>query len=226
MDADIANLTSIGVEIRCDVAVSDPESLKADYNAVIVATGTQVATRMDVPGEDAQGSVNGLDFLAEVANGADLDLTGKRVVVVGGGNVAMDAARVSLRLGAAEARVAYRRTRAEMPAHHVESKDAEAEGAVFELLVAPTEVLTRDGKVTGVRLPADAARRPGRLRAPQPRADPRQRVRPRLRPGDLHHRHEPRPEAVRSPRRQARPDHRRPEDAADQRRRTCSPPAT
>ena len=152
VDADIANLTSIGVEIRCDVSVSDPESLKADFNAVIVATGTQVATRMDVPGEDAEGSVNGLDFLSEVANGADLDLTGKRVVVVGGGNVAMDAARVSLRLGAKEARVAYRRTRAEMPAHHVESKDAEAEGAVFELLVAPTEVVTRDGKVTGVRL--------------------------------------------------------------------------
>jgi len=153
VDADIANLTSIGVEIRCNVSVSDPEALKADgYDAVIVATGTQVATRMDVPGEDAEGSVNGLDFLAAVANGAAPELTGKRVVVVGGGNVAMDAARVSLRLGAREARVAYRRTRAEMPAHHVESKDAEAEGALFELLVAPTEVVTRDGKVTGLRL--------------------------------------------------------------------------
>ncbi len=153
VDADIANLTSIGVEIRCNVSVSDPEALKADgYDAVIVATGTQVATRMDVPGEDAEGSVNGLDFLAAVSNGAAPELTGKRVVVVGGGNVAMDAARVSLRLGAREARVAYRRTRAEMPAHHVESKDAEAEGAVFELLVAPTEIVTRGGLVTGVRL--------------------------------------------------------------------------
>jgi len=153
VDADIANLTSLGVEIRCDAAVSDPTALKADgYDAVIVATGTQVATRMDVPGEDADGSVNGLDFLADVANGRAIDLTGKRVVVVGGGNVAMDAARVSLRLGAAQAHVAYRRTRAEMPAHHVESKDAEAEGALFELLVAPTEVVTRDGKVTGIRL--------------------------------------------------------------------------
>ena len=131
VDADIANLTSIGVEIRCDSAVSDPRSLEADYDAVIMATGTQVATRMDIPGEDAQGSVTGLDFLAQVADGTEVDLTGKRVVVVGGGNVAMDAARVSLRLGAAEARIAYRRTRAEMPAHHVESKDAEAEGAVF-----------------------------------------------------------------------------------------------
>jgi len=153
VDADIANLTSLGVEIRCDAQVCDPTALKADgYDAVIVATGTQVATRMDVPGEDADGSVNGLDFLADVANGKAPDLTGKRVVVVGGGNVAMDAARVSLRLGAAEAHVAYRRTRAEMPAHHVESKDAEAEGALFDLLVAPTEVVTREGHVTGIRL--------------------------------------------------------------------------
>ena len=152
VDADIANLTSIGVEIRCDSAVSDPRSLEADYDAVIMATGTQVATRMDIPGEDARGSVTGLDFLVQVADGTEVDLTGKRVVVVGGGNVAMDAARVSLRLGAAEARIAYRRTRAEMPAHHVESKDAEAEGAVFELLVAPTEIITRDGAVVGIRL--------------------------------------------------------------------------
>lgn len=153
VDADIANLTSLGVEIRCNATVADPQALKDDgYDAVIMATGTQVATRMEVPGEDAKGSVNGLDFLADVANGAAPDLTGKRVVVVGGGNVAMDAARVSLRLGAAEARVAYRRTRDEMPAHHVESKDAEAEGAVFELLVAPTEVVTTEGRVTGVKL--------------------------------------------------------------------------
>jgi len=153
VDADIANLTALGVEIRCNAPVTDPEALKADgFDAVILATGTQVATRMDVPGEDASGSVNGLDFLAAVANGQAPDLSGKRVVVVGGGNVAMDAARVSLRLGAAEAKVAYRRTRAEMPAHHVESKDAEAEGAVFELLVAPTEVVVTNGAVTGVRM--------------------------------------------------------------------------
>jgi len=153
VDADIANLTVLGVEIRCNAPVTDPEALKAQgFDAVILATGTQVATRMDVPGEDASGSVNGLDFLAAVANGQAPDLSGKRVVVVGGGNVAMDAARVSLRLGAAEAKVAYRRTRAEMPAHHVESKDAEAEGAVFELLVAPTEVVVTNGAVTGVRM--------------------------------------------------------------------------
>ena len=153
VDADIANLTSLGVEIECDAAVSDVEALKAGgYDAVIVATGTQVASRMDVPGEDAEGSVNGLDFLNDVANNHAPDLTGKRVVIVGGGNVAMDAARVARRLGAGEAKVVYRRTRAEMPAHHVEADDAEAEGAVFEFLVNPTEVITSAGKVSGVRL--------------------------------------------------------------------------
>ena len=153
VDADIANLTSLGVEIECNATVADLEALKGEgYDAVVVATGTQVATRMDVPGEDADGSVNGLDFLGDVANDKAPDLTGRKVVIVGGGNVAMDAARVALRLGAKEARVAYRRTRAEMPAHHVEADDAEAEGAVFDFLVAPTEVVTSDGKVTGVKL--------------------------------------------------------------------------
>jgi heterodisulfide reductase subunit A len=154
VEADIANLASLGVEIECDVQITDLAALRSDggYDAVVVATGTQNATAMDVPGEDARGSITGLDFLADVANGKAPDLTGKRVVVVGGGNVAMDAARVSLRLGAAEARVVYRRTRAEMPAHHVEADDAEAEGAVFELLVTPLEVLVTDGAVTGLRL--------------------------------------------------------------------------
>ena len=153
VDADIANVTSIGVEIECDAAITDLAALKdSGYDAVIVATGTQDATRMDVPNEDAVGSVNGLDFLADVANDNAPDLTGKKVVVVGGGNVAMDAARVCLRLGAAEAKVVYRRTRAEMPAHHVEADDAEAEGAVFDFLVTPLAVVATDGRVSGITL--------------------------------------------------------------------------
>ncbi|WP_372594664.1 FAD-dependent oxidoreductase [Actinotalea sp.] len=154
VDADIANLTSIGVEIECDARITDLEALKESggYDAVVVATGTQEATAMAVPNEDVAGSVTGLDFLAAVANDTAPDLAGKRVVIVGGGNVAMDAARVSLRLGAAQARVVYRRTRAEMPAHHVEADDAEAEGAVFDFLVTPIEVLASDGRVSGIRL--------------------------------------------------------------------------
>lgn len=153
VDADIANLTNLGVEIECDAQVSDLSALKDQgYEAVVLATGTQLATSLDVPGEDAYGVVSGLDFLNDVANDLAPDLTGKRVVIVGGGNVAMDAARVARRLGATEARVAYRRGRGEMPAHHVEAKDAEAEGAIFELLVNPTAIVTEDGQVTGITL--------------------------------------------------------------------------
>ena len=152
VEADIANLTSLGVEIRCNQTVDDIDALKADYDAVIVATGTQLAQKMDVPGEGLAGSMDGLAFLAAVADGKGPDLTGQKVIVVGGGNVAMDTARVALRLGAAEARIAYRRTRTEMPAHHVEADDAEAEGAIFEFLVAPVGVEEADGHVSGLRV--------------------------------------------------------------------------
>ena len=81
-----------------------------------------------------------------------MDLAGKRVVVVGGGNVAMDAARTARRLGAASVTVAYRRGRDEMPAHHVEADDAEQEGVAFSFLVAPAEVVgDQSGAVSGLR---------------------------------------------------------------------------
>jgi len=171
VDADIANLTSLGVEILCNTVVDDPAGLTSQgYDAVIVATGTQKATLMDVPGEDAAGSMVGLDLLAQVADGNAPDFTGRRVVVVGGGNVAMDVARVARRLGAAEVKVAYRRTKDEMPAHQVEAADAAAEGVAFEFLVAPAEVVVQDGHVVGLRVQTMRLGEPdasGR-RSPQP----------------------------------------------------------
>jgi len=153
VEADIANLTSLGVEIRCNENVTDLDAVKAQgYDAVIVATGTGLAQKMDVPGEGAPGSLDGLAFLAAVAKGEAPSFEGKRVIVVGGGNVAMDASRVALRLGAAEVRVAYRRTRDEMPAHHQEVADAIAEGVRFEYLVAPLAVVTADGRVSGLKV--------------------------------------------------------------------------
>lgn len=154
VDADIANLTALGVEIECNARITDLAALtEQGYEAVVLATGTPLAGALDVPGEDAVGVISGLDFLNDVANARAPQVAGKRVVIVGGGNVAMDAARVALRLGAAEARVVYRRGRAEMPAHHVEADDAEAEGAVFELLVNPVEVVTdANGAVSGLTL--------------------------------------------------------------------------
>jgi len=171
VDADIANLTALGVEIECDSKVTDLSELKAQgYEAVVLATGTQLATSMEVPGEDAEGVVTGLDFLNDVNNDRSPDLTGKRVVIVGGGNVAMDAARVAKRLGATEARVVYRRGREEMPAHHVEAKDAEAEGTIFEFLVNPTAVVSEGGKVTGITL--------AKMRLGEPDASGRRRPEP------------------------------------------------
>jgi heterodisulfide reductase subunit A len=153
VERDIENVTGLGVEIAVNTLVADPASLKADgFDAVLVATGTHRSQGLGVPGEDRLGVMGGTDFLRKVKLGQPVDVVGRKVVVVGGGNVAMDAARVARRLGAATVTVAYRRSRDEMPAHHVESVDAEKEGVQFRLLVAPAEVLgNTDGAVAGLR---------------------------------------------------------------------------
>ncbi len=153
VERDIENVTALGVEIATGTTVSDPAALKADgFDAVLVATGTHRDTGLGVPGEDRLGVVGATAFLRKANLGEALDVAGKRVVVVGGGNVAMDAARVARRLGAASVTVAYRRSREQMPAHHVESVDAEKEGVGFRLLVAPAEVVgNNEGAVAGLR---------------------------------------------------------------------------
>jgi heterodisulfide reductase subunit A-like polyferredoxin len=148
VEQDISNVTALGVEIATNSPVSDLEALRRDgYDAVLVATGTQASTNLNVPGEKLEGVVPGLAFLRATKLGAAPDLTGKRelagrrVVVVGGGNVAMDTARTAIRLGAAETTVVYRRGREEMPAHKAEIDDAENDGVKFSFLVAPVEVV-------------------------------------------------------------------------------------
>ena len=153
VEQDIANVTALGVEILTSTPVHDLEALKAEgYDAVLLATGTPLATSLGVPGEESNGVLTGLDYLRQVSLGEAPDLTGKRVVIVGGGNVAMDTARTARRLGALEVRVAYRRGRTEMPAHIAEVDDAEKEGVAFEFLVAPVAVVAGPaGAVTGLR---------------------------------------------------------------------------
>ena len=153
VERDIDNVRELGVEIETGVTVRDLPALKAQgFDAVLVATGTHRSLPLGVPGEDRLGVLGGTDFLRGVKLGSAPDLNGKQVVIVGGGNVAMDAARTARRLGAASVTVAYRRGRDEMPAHHVEAADAEKEGVAFALLVAPVEV-TGDaaGAVNGLR---------------------------------------------------------------------------
>ena len=153
VERDIQNVRDLGVEIAVNSPIRDVAALKTDgFDAVLVATGTPRSSGLGVPGEDRLGVLGATDLLRKVKLGDPVDFVGKRVVVVGGGNVAMDAARVSRRLDAASVTVAYRRTRAELPAHHVEADDAEQEGVGFTFLVAPAEV-TGDAKgaVSGLR---------------------------------------------------------------------------
>jgi heterodisulfide reductase subunit A len=152
VERDIDNVRALGVEIVTNAPVRDLDALKADgFDAVLVATGTHRSTSLGVPGEDRLGVLGGTDFLRKVKLGEPVDLTGRRVVVVGGGNVAMDAARTARRLGAASVTVAYRRGRDEMPAHHVEADDAEREGVLFSLQVTPAEVVgDENGAVSGL----------------------------------------------------------------------------
>ncbi len=172
VDQDISNVTALGVEIATNSPVQDPDALKLDgYDAVLIATGTPLSSSMGVPGEQLRGVLGGLDFLRDVRHDLVPDLKGKRVVIVGGGNVAMDAARTARRLGAAETLVAYRRGREEMPAHKAEVDDAEAEGVQFRFLVAPVEVVgDAQGKVTGVKCQ--------RMELGQPDASGRRRPQP------------------------------------------------
>ena len=142
VERDIANVTALGVEIAVNAPVEDLEGLRGQgYDAVLVATGTPLSTRMGVPGDQLDGVLGGVAFLRAVKLGEGIDLTGRRVVVIGGGNVAMDTARTARRLGARDVTVVYRRTRAEMPAHHVEATDTEKEGVGFVFQAAPIEVL-------------------------------------------------------------------------------------
>ena len=159
VEHDIANVTALGVEIQTGAAVEDLETLRADgFDAVLLATGTPNSTQLGIPGEETRPQRLGVPPRSPFRE--DPDLAGERVVIIGGGNVAMDAARTARRLGA-DVVVAYRRGREEMPAHDDEIADAVAEGVELRFLVAPAE-LSGDGlRCTRMELgePDDSGRR-------------------------------------------------------------------
>ncbi len=129
IDDDISNVTAIGVEIETGKRVDDIPALKDDgFDAVLVATGTHKAVQLRVPGEDLGGIQSALTFLADVKLDNPVDLAGKKVLVVGGGNVAIDAARSARRLGAASVDQVSLECCEEMPAHDFEVDEAKAEG--------------------------------------------------------------------------------------------------
>jgi NADH-quinone oxidoreductase subunit F len=153
LDEDIRCITDMGVEIRTNVRVGKDISfseLQKKYDAVFVATGAHKSRPLGIEGEDAHGVYRAMDFLAP-ANLGSPPPVGPRVAVIGGGNSALDAARVAKRLrNVKEVTIIYRRTRVEMPAYAEEVKEAEEEGIRIELLAAPVRVLAKKGKVVGL----------------------------------------------------------------------------
>ncbi|MEA3333527.1 MAG: NAD(P)-binding protein, partial [Pseudomonadota bacterium] len=155
--AEIDIIKSLGVEIKLntvigkDISISD---LQRDYDALFVGVGSHQGSKLGVDGEALDGNIQGIDFLRRVNLGEKLCL-GKRVAVIGGGNVAMDAVRTALRTGSEEAFVLYRRTREEMPAADEEIKEALHEGIKMEFLAAPVRIIGdkdkgKKGKVVGI----------------------------------------------------------------------------
>jgi heterodisulfide reductase subunit A len=151
LDNDISYIQELGVEIKTNSPVKDfKELFDQGYEAIFLATGAWVSQKMGIPNEDAEGVLHALDFLNKVNSGTKVDL-GKRVAVIGGGNAAIDAARVAKRLGAEEVAIVYRRSRTEMPADSGEVDEAEREGVKLNILAAPVKVLAKNDKVTGIQ---------------------------------------------------------------------------
>jgi len=163
VQAEVNRLVSEGVKIEVDAIVGRtytvPE-LREDYDALFLAVGAGLPVFMNVPGENLKGVYSANEYLTRVnlmgawnAESATPVLHGQRVVVVGGGNVAMDAVRTARRLGAAEATIVYRRSEDELPARKEEVHHAKDEGVRFELLTAPEEVIGDENRwVTGLKV--------------------------------------------------------------------------
>ena len=135
LDAEIARLVDLGVRITTDYTVTDllADQAEGGFEAVFVAIGAHLSKRVDIPNRDASKIVDAVSFLRDVASG-ERPMIGRKVAVYGGGNTAMDAARVARRLGAEESIVVYRRTKEQMPAHADELEGAEREGVTMNWL--------------------------------------------------------------------------------------------
>ncbi len=142
VDRDIKNITALGVEIKTGTRVESVQSLRnSGFDSVFLALGTGDAWKMKVAGEELDGVLDCMEFLRKANSGQLSDLTGKTIVVIGGGNSAIDPARVAVRLGAAKVIIMYRRSRAEMPAHDWEVQGALDEGVELEVLKNPIRFL-------------------------------------------------------------------------------------
>ncbi len=162
LDKEISNLKAMGVKFVTNVVVGKSitvKQLKDDgFDAIVIGSGAGLPKMMGIPGENLNGVYSANEFLTRVnLMQANLEETptpirvGEKAAIIGGGNVAMDAARVAVRIGFKEVYIVYRRTEAELPARLEEIRHAKEEGVVFKFLHAPQEIYNKDGYVAGMR---------------------------------------------------------------------------
>lgn len=144
LEYEVEQIRKLGVEIKLNTVIDKDKGIDdlfaQGYRAVYIAVGAHGEMKMGVAGEQLPGVMSGVEFLRNVKLG-DTGGVGKNVAIIGGGNVAIDAARTALRLGAETVSMVYRRSRDEMPAHHWEVEDAIAEGVEMQYLVTPMEIV-------------------------------------------------------------------------------------
>jgi 2-oxoacid:acceptor oxidoreductase delta subunit (pyruvate/2-ketoisovalerate family) len=145
---EISRLEKMGVKFATNVTIKSLSELRG-FKAIFIGVGASRGIKLGIPGEEGEGVYQGIDFLRDLKRG-HIPKLGKRCLVIGGGNTAIDCARSARRLGA-EVTILYRRSREEMPALPEEVEEALAEGVKIEFLVAPKEVILKDGKVVGLR---------------------------------------------------------------------------
>lgn len=168
LNAEIRDLEQLGVKFITGITygkdMTHHELFNQGFDAVLVAIGAHKPKFMGIPGEEMEGHIHAIDFLRRVAH-KELDFVGKKVIVVGGGDVAIDAVRVAHRLGA-DAQIVYRRSLEEMPATKPEIHETKVEGININFLTNPVEIVGENNQITGVKLvkmelgePDDSGRR-------------------------------------------------------------------
>lgn len=153
VDRDVKNITSLGVEFEVNRRIEDLAKLKEEgFDSIFISVGTHDTSKLRIEGSDLKGIVSCLDFLRDANIGERENLNGKKVMVIGGGNTAMDASRTALRLGAEKVTVIYRRSREEMPCFKPEIDEAEEEGVEIMVLRNPVKFLGENGTLKKVQL--------------------------------------------------------------------------
>ena len=151
LNYEIDRIKKLGVEIKTNTTVGKDiqlSDLRNEYKAIFIAVGAHKGLKMRIPGEDSEGVIDAVEFLCNFNLGREVEV-GDNVIVIGGGNSAIDAARVLKRLGK-DIRIFYRRTKAEMPAIKSEIEEAIIEGIDIQFLTTPTKVLSRNGKIKAI----------------------------------------------------------------------------